>query len=34
MKFDLWSLIIGLLLGAFILGGPIRSLVNRAKAAV
>lgn len=33
MKFDLWSLIIGILLGAFLLGGPLRSVVGKAKSA-
>lgn len=33
MKFDVWSLIIGILLGAFLLAGPLRKVTGRVKEA-
>ena len=34
MKFDLWSLIIGILLGVFLLGNVVRGAVDKVKSAV
>jgi len=34
MKFDLWSLILGILLGAFVLGGVLKGALSKAKSAV
>lgn len=34
MKFDVWSLILGILIGALLLAGPVRKLTGKVTGAV